>query len=67
MTPDGCPARHKGVRCTLATPDAQGVHPDIQSTRHGGPDRRGVWHFWGTSLTADEGAAWLLGNVGTSP
>jgi hypothetical protein len=56
---DGCPSRHKGVRCILAAPDAEGIHPGFWSTRHGGLDRRGVWHFWGTTLAADEQAEWL--------
>jgi len=54
-----CEVRRKGRTCTLAAPDAQGVHRDMQTTRHGGTDKRGVWHFWGTTLTADERAAWL--------
>jgi hypothetical protein len=52
-----CPARRKGVDCAFSAPDDEGVHPEIHSPRHGGTDRRGIWHFWGTTMTASELAA----------
>jgi hypothetical protein len=56
---DHCGVRRHGRTCVLPAPDEQGVHPGVETTRHGGTDKRGVWHFWGTTLTVAERAQWL--------